>query len=541
MSQFLYEALSTTSNLAQAGTWTSATLTTSVYNNLTFTFSCDQPIIISYSYSDDGFSFSERKFNLIPTIEYQKTFPILKPYIKLSLTNDGSSTTTFLRFLSYITEAVAPQLEKSANPVRIENLPTDAFGSLKCDTPVYLSPYKYSNSQWNVSAVTFASGDIKTGYESMKFHTDASGEAYGMVSDRGLFELRQPTRGGSLTFERYQGGSVTYQPATPMEIRFTAIFDAGSYSQPLTGRDKQFIGSGNVTDSVTATPRNFLGVGFSGSTDGITGSEFGIFYYRNSVETFIPQSDFNRNKLDGTGSPRFIIDTTKINVFSIDMGYLGASDIDFKILYDGEWILFHKFEFPNTLTQTHLSDPTMSFIAQMTVTIPSGGAPSAGTPLLGNGSYGIINYGNYAITDEHCYENSVSISASTETPILILRNAPTHFSKPNSILVSPLLLSLACDGTKNCVFRIYQTLSSNISGATWVDVDTDYSPVQYSVAGTLVSGSKVFVVALGKSGNTTINMKQFDILQNGDIAWMVTSFSTGTSDVVSAISWSEVH
>jgi hypothetical protein len=540
------DSSSTTTPLTSGSNFTSVGIDVSNYNTLSFIYSSDKTASLVIRYSNDGKNWDLQK--TISNLTNWTLQPIYGKFVSLILTNSSSSNMTFLRFYTYGVEAcgvvetyLSGNSPGSSTSVNISNLPKTAFGNVKVSSPKFLTPYKYSNSNWNVSAVTFASGNIKTGYESLKLQSNVLADAYGMCSDRSLLEMRYPSRAGALTFARYLGGSTLYQSGTPLEIRFTAIFDAGSYVQPLTGRDRQFIGAGNVTDATTATPRNFLGVGFSGSTNGTTGSLFGIFYYRGSVETFVPQSSFNKDTLDGFGSSKFTINTARINVFSIDIGYLGASNIDFKILYEGEWILFHRFQFPNTLTQTLISDPSLGMLIQVTPTIPAIGAPAAGTPLMANASYSTLLYGEYTYTDSHSYERSTSILANTETNIIIIRNPPTHFSKVNSILVSPLLLSLSADGTKNVIFRIYQTDSASITGAVWTQVNPNYSPVEYSTVGTYTPGYKLFTIALGKAESSTLNMSQFDILQNGDTVWVITALSTGASDIFSSISWTEIH
>jgi hypothetical protein len=435
----------------------------------------------------------------------------------------------------------AGRLPHTKNFVHVNNFPINSFGNLKSDPTIFHHPFKWSNSLFNGSAETFASGNIKTGYSELLLQSDVAAEAYGMVSNRDLLELRIPDRTGALTFARFLGSGTLYQSGTAMECRFTAIFDDGSYTQPVTGRDEQYVGFGNVVNSTTATPDNFLGVGYSGSTDGITGSEFGIFYIRGGVKTFVPQSQFNTNKLNGDEGSTFVIDTTKINIFGVEVGYLGAANIDFKVLYENNWILFHRFHFPNSLTQTNLSDPSLAFLMQITPTIPSGSSPAIGTPCCGNASNVVIKYGSYIFTDTHSYENEVSISAATETPVAILRNAPTWFGKRNAALVKPLLVNLAADGAKNVIYRIYSTTTAGISAASWLSIDADYSPVEYSIAGTLSSGTKVFSIAGGKAESVLIDMNQFDILQNGDYAWFITAESANTSDIIATISWTEFH
>lgn len=101
---------------------------------------------------------------------------------------------------------------------------------------------------------------------------------------------------------------------------------------------------------------------------GYKGTEFGIAYYRNGTEqNFIPQSEFNSDKLDGNDDSDFTrngkpeaIDTSKLNVFQIKFGWLGSAPTTFEIVSpDGEWITVHRIDHPNDKDVPQITNPNM--------------------------------------------------------------------------------------------------------------------------------------------------------------------------------------
>lgn len=75
-----------------------------------------------------------------------------------------------------------------------------------------------------------------------------------------------------------------------------------------------------------------------------------------TTEVFIPQTEWNGDRLDGTGSSGVIADWTKGNVFQIDIQYLGFGVIVFKVELtttnsnNAEFVTVHTIKNPNTLS-----------------------------------------------------------------------------------------------------------------------------------------------------------------------------------------------
>jgi hypothetical protein len=140
----------------------------------------------------------------------------------------------------------------------------------------------------------------------------------------------------------YTGTNLNYFSGCAVEGVFTAAFTAVG---TVTGTMWQRIGL-----SDTAYNNGFY-VGYEGNVFGITQKSQGI-------NTRTIQSNFNGDLLTGLSTSAYTrggvpeaVDFTKLQVFQIELGWVGGAPIYFKILSpDGNWVTFHTIKFPNTTT-----------------------------------------------------------------------------------------------------------------------------------------------------------------------------------------------
>jgi hypothetical protein len=72
-------------------------------------------------------------------------------------------------------------------------------------------------------------------------------------------------------------------------------------------------------------------------------------------ETRIPQSQFNIDKLDGTGPSGFVIDTGKMHMLGLQYTWYGAGFIDYMVRGgDGNWVYAHRIKNNNVNTEAHM-------------------------------------------------------------------------------------------------------------------------------------------------------------------------------------------
>ena len=72
-------------------------------------------------------------------------------------------------------------------------------------------------------------------------------------------------------------------------------------------------------------------------------------------ETRIPQSQFNIDRVDGTGPSGFTFDTGKMQMLGIQYTWYGAGFIDFMVRgSDGNWVYVHRIKNNNVNTEAHM-------------------------------------------------------------------------------------------------------------------------------------------------------------------------------------------
>jgi hypothetical protein len=109
---------------------------------------------------------------------------------------------------------------------------------------------------------------------------------------------------------------------------------------------------------------------------GFENTTFGVTVRNNSSNTFISSASFNVDNLTGAASSKFTrdgtpeaIDLTKLNVFRIRFGWLGAATVKYEVLSpDDQWVLFHVIRQPNLESTPHIQTADLPMTLEITKT-----------------------------------------------------------------------------------------------------------------------------------------------------------------------------
>jgi len=128
-----------------------------------------------------------------------------------------------------------------------------------------------------------------------------------------------------------------------------ATHTSNTYHHYLPGSSHQFIGT-YILDGVgeAGLERNW---GLFDQNNGFMFSErngeFGAVVRSSAsgtlVETFISQSEFNKDRVDGTGLSSMTLDLTKDNIYWIDVQWLGGGRVRFGTYDKGQRVVMHEF------------------------------------------------------------------------------------------------------------------------------------------------------------------------------------------------------
>jgi hypothetical protein len=283
---------------------------------------------------------------------------------------------------------------------------------------------------------------------------------------------------------------------------------------------------------VTAGTQTF-GAGTTGSAATIVQTKVGVA----STDLFIPQSSWNSDKLDGTGTSGVTIIPTNLNIFQIGIGYLGTDAIVFKSKIspsgnNSTWVTFHIISLPNTLTGTSFSNPSFPF---------SMAAYSAGSTTnvgVRTGSFsGFIEGQKMLQGGRFSYFNQLTNVGATNFHVLFtIMNTRYYGGRSNQSVVNLISASGALKHTSPCIFYLIKNgdLAGNpnfqpLSSSSCSVYDTSATTLTYSNGDQLL-----WTGMLGDTGeidhhfgNGSYNAEELT-LQPGEWISLVAKSVTGT-------------
>ncbi len=307
-----------------------------------------------------------------------------------------------------------------------------------------------------------------------------------------------------------------------------------------------FTGSFVATSSQLIGPydyQNGFAVGFNGTT-------FGVLQRSNAsnasvvVDTFVPQSSFNQDKLDGTGTSGFVYVPGNLNIFRISYGWLGSAIVKFQIMNsNGNWITFHIIQNPNGSNIPSIAQPLLPITARV--------ENLAGTSVLTlqtaswNGGT-VANQSNASYRYFQANNTIASPAAGTETHVLTLQNQTVFSNKPNKIKVR-----IAAFGggpidavVEQAIMRLRK--NATVTGTSFSQVSSGNSVMALSTAGTYSAGTGTLMFL--KPSITTGNGPSIDLFPTGTydifvypgetITITVTAASASQS-VLGGVAWEE--
>jgi hypothetical protein len=301
-----------------------------------------------------------------------------------------------------------------------------------------------------------------------------------------------------------------------------------------------------VKDSVGATAGSFsYSAGTTGSSASIAQTKAGVA----ATETFIAQSAWNGDKLDGTGASGVTADWSKYNVFQIGIQYLGAGAITLYVETsvngnNPDFVVVHNLNFPNTLTASTLGNPSFPF----TMAVYSAGS-TTNLEVKCSSFGGFVEGGKYLQGNRFSYYNQTTAAgAGSYTPLFTILNKGYYSGRTNQAVINLLGVSAAVKHTQPVVFYLIRngTLTGNpnfqdLSSISCSAYDTAATGVTWS------SGEQlVWTGHLGETGdidhhfgNGSFNAEEVTLQPNDYITLAVRSVQNNIAWVTAAINTRE--
>lgn len=272
---------------------------------------------------------------------------------------------------------------------------------------------------------------------------------------------------------------------------------------------------------------------------GFIDTTFCIVRRKDGVDTIVNQSDFNLDKLDGSGAEGLNVDFTFGNVWRITYGWLGHATITFEVMEkDGTWTSFHKILFPNSTNGTSIGNPVLPMRIEVTKT--SGTANI--TLKTGSWNAGVIGEANINSCSNRykSFAATATITATNSlTNIFTLKNISAFQTFKNKVRTKLIFLSAACDGNKLTSIRLIKNATLGVT-ASYTYIDSGNSTIQYDTTATTVSsGTTLLTLQLGKTDSRSLDIENLFITMLPTETLTFAAISSLATDVSISTRWAE--
>lgn len=314
---------------------------------------------------------------------------------------------------------------------------------------------------------------------------------------------------------------VTYHPGHEIQVFFTTIFnpdtDAGSYLR-----------AGIYDDD-------------NGFYVGYHGGDFGIAYRAAGVTTFINQTVFNKDRVDGAfgsyNKSSFNLDKSKLNIYRITYGWLGIAPVSFAV-YGGQdrgWVTMHILDVGNSQIVPTTASPSNHIRMEAGRSASSGNSVSLSTASWNGASTG---GSDEAGIRSFSRKFELAAAANTTTYMGSIRNNATHLTKNNKIPLRLSYFGASTDGTKSVNFELIKNAS--LTGSGYVDIDSNNSIVAWDISATLSGGTSAMTFPMQKIDTLPMDMsnQHVDLLPGESLS--ITARGSGGSTVAVSLRWKEM-
>lgn len=338
-------------------------------------------------------------------------------------------------------------------PVSINGTNTDAFGRLRVS-----EPYTLFDSQSRYAADN-------------QFSTSTSGTGTSTFNANQSSVSMTVTGAGVGSVVRQSFRNMLYQPGKGLLVLATFQMDNGT-----SANLDQKVGYFNTQNGVFF--RRTGGVNSFVVRSYVSGSA--------SDARFVNQSDWNGDKLDGTGDSGLTLDLTHPQILWMDFEWLGVGSVRCGFIINGQYIVCHTFQTANVYgTTVYMTTAILPVRYEITTTT------SAVAATLTQICSSVVSEGGFEATSiEHIARRTTILNtintAANFLPVISIRLASTALGAvilPNRIQFQPTTLQN---------YEIALIKNPVLTGASWTAMPSD-SNVEYDVSATAIATAGTIV------------------------------------------------
>jgi hypothetical protein len=367
-----------------------------------------------------------------------------------------------------------------------------------------------------------------------------------------IFEQITNGAGATVTYDSTNRDALMTFSSTPTGGK--AFMQSYEYLPYQPGRSQLVFVTFNMVAAVANTLK------FAGYSDGVNGIEFQnngtdnqfVIYSASSLgnET-VTQTNWNLDRLDGTGPSGITLDISKTQILVIDIQalYVGRVRVGFDL--GGVIVYAHEFLHANLSLYPYIQSANLPIRCGMTCTgTVSTTMNFVCSAVISEGGSEDINVFGYTF---QTYATATTSTGGTQ--LLTLRPKTTFNGIANRMRVAYIDVEILNLGSTNENIRWDLCVGQAITGGAWADVNTTYSGVEVNTGATL-SGSPAIVIDSGwvavggnaKGTSTTSVISRYPITLDaaglnrtmGSLTLKVTALS-GTPTVYAGMKFREIR
>lgn len=250
-------------------------------------------------------------------------------------------------------------------------------------------------------------------------------------------------------------------------------------------------------------------VGYFGANNGyfvqLNGQGISFGERSNSVDTYIQQSLWNGDRLDGTGPSKLILDISKSQILFTDIEWLGAGTVRIGFVINGQFIVCHYFHHANIIQRTYMTTASLPIRYE----IFNNGVTSGSATLKQICSTVISEGGHEPKEQLFCVFGPLTgqVLSSTLIPVCTIRLAPGRLD--SIVYLKQINVAVA---TNNDLVQWRLVLNGTLTSATFAAATGGSTNVQVDDAATAISGGRVIEIGFSQTGaiNTGLSESFFE-------------------------------
>jgi hypothetical protein len=314
---------------------------------------------------------------------------------------------------------------------------------------------------------------------------------------------------------------------------------------------------------VPATPKANLRqrIGYFGADNGMYFEIDGTTAYfverslSTGTEKRVAQTDWNIDKLDGTGPSGITLSKDKAQILWMDIEWLGLGTVRIGFVIDGQFVHCHSFHHANLIQSTYITTASLPLryeISNTGITTSSSTLKQVCSSVISEGGYELRGL-QQAVQTPITAPVDLPSPAGTYYPVISIRLKSPINGQPNRLDGIIILTALSIMGTGNGpLFNWQMRASTTTSGGTWVSAGVD-SAVEYKIDGGTVSGGRILASGFFSSNNQTQAsvdilkeaLFKFQLERNGLTGTpyeltLVCATDTAGANVFASLDWEEI-